>query len=68
MTKQGPDAANYLLLAKGHLVKAREMLLQKHLPIQTYVIGYIVRDACENVRHALKLLKEEETCKELREN
>lgn len=59
MTKQDSlDASGFLLLAQGHLMKAKEKLDSRTMPY------LLVDDACDGVRHALKMLKEkEERCR-----
>ena len=66
-TQDGLDASGYLLLAKGHLVKAREVL-ESHP--RSFAEGLALGDtqwAIKYTRIALELLKQEkeETCKKL---
>ncbi len=58
------DAGGYLLVALGHLVKAREKLLQEPPSRTRYHTQRWTRYAANYVRRALKLLDElkEETC------
>jgi len=58
MTKQG--AGGYLLLAKGHLVKAREAEASKDDPTYNPTVWAHIVHAIEHVREALKLLNEKE--------
>ena len=58
----GLDASGYLLLAKGHLVKAREVLGEPLESWSMYRVGRDVSLAISYVRFALKqleLLKQE---------
>jgi len=58
------DAAGFLLVALGHLVKAREQLVQAHPSHAVYHARRNTQYAANLVRRALKLLDEqkEETC------
>jgi len=60
----GLDAAGYLLVALGHLVKAGEKLDQEPPSYAGYHARQRTQWAASYVRHALKLLDEqkEETC------
>jgi len=60
----GLDAAGYLLVALGHLVKAREKLLQEPPSYAGYHARRCTQYATNHVRRALKVLDEqkEETC------
>ena len=59
-TQIGLSTANFLLLAKGHLVKARGVEASNAGPTYNPMVwAHIVR-AIEHVREARKLLKEEE--------
>ena len=61
MTKRdGLGAAGFLLLAEGHLRRAREVLLKEQRPSSRDLPYLLVDDACDDARRALKLLKEEE--------
>ena len=65
MTKQhGLCAADFLLLAKGHLVRAREELVQAHPSHAVYHARRNTQEAANLVRRALKILEaeKEETC------
>ena len=59
MTKQGPGAAAFLLLAEGHLVKAREIEASKAGPAHSPAAWLVIRGAIDCTRHALDLLKQE---------
>ena len=61
MTKQiGLSAANYLLMAKGHLVKARERLEQGSWSGAAHKAHGEIIYAINSARHAMELLKEKE--------
>lgn len=55
----GLDAAGFLLIALGHLVKAKEKLDQEPPSRETYKARRSTRVATNCVRHALKLLDEQ---------
>lgn len=61
----GLDAAGFLLVALGHLVKAKEKLDQEPPSRAQYNARYWTICAANNARYALKVLDEqkEETCK-----
>lgn len=64
MTKQGLDAAGHLLLAEGHLRKAKEQLDQEPPPkANRDAVGYTVWSIV-NARSALRMLdkQKEEPC------
>ena len=65
MTKQGLDAAGFLLLAQGHLVNASEVLKKEESSSASREARWAIVDAGNDIRRALKLLKQEkeETCK-----
>lgn len=65
MTKQGLSAANFLVLAEGHLERAQDMEASKSFPAYNSTIVFLIREAVKNVREALRLLKQqkEEPCK-----
>jgi len=58
------DAAGLLLVALGHLVKAKEKLDQEPPSMWTHNALFLIQVAANHVRYALKLLDEqrEETC------
>jgi len=60
----GLDAAGFLMVALGHLVKAKEKLFQEPPSRGVYNAQFGVRVALNHVRFALKVLDEqkEETC------
>lgn len=60
----GLDAGGFLLVALGHLVKAKEKLDQEPPARNTYVARDWITCATNCVRYALRLLDElkEETC------
>lgn len=60
----GLDAAGFLLVALGHLVKAKEKLDQEPPSRGRYAGSIAIREATNYVRHALRELDElkEETC------
>lgn len=60
----GLDAAGFLLVALGHLVKAKEKLDQEPPSMWVHNAYHLARVAANHVRYALKLLDElkEETC------
>lgn len=61
MTKQlGLSAANFLLLAGGHLMRAKEKLAKEQGPDSRTMPYLLVDDACDDVRDALKMLSEKE--------
>ena len=57
------SASGFLLLAKGNLLKAKETLQAGEQSITVYMAGEAIVQAEASVRHALEMLKEEETCK-----
>jgi len=59
MTKQGLDAAGFLLLAEGHLMKATQRLDQRPFSGAVHKATVEVIYATNSVRHALELLKQE---------
>lgn len=63
----GLDAAGFLLVALGHLVKAKEKLDQEPPARNTYRARWETTLATNHVRYALALLDElkEETCEKL---
>ncbi len=63
----GLDAAGFLLVALGHLVKAKEKLDQEPPSYAVYHAKHRATYAANHVRLALKVLDElkEETCKKL---
>lgn len=61
MTKpRGLGAADFLLLAGGHLRKARERLTQEPMSATMCRVEFYAKRAVNSARHALELLKEEE--------
>ena len=60
MTKQGPGAASFLLLAEGHLVKARELLPSPPTTLRETMVFGTLDFVIPAVRNARKLLKEKE--------
>jgi len=60
----GLDAAGFLLVALGHLVKAKERLAEMPKSEYTYIASRFAVMASNFVRHALKELdtEKEETC------
>ena len=64
MTKQGPGPAAFLLLAEGHLRKARGMLPCGKPYDQDHHRQLLLYEAADNIRYVRKLLNEkEEPCK-----
>ena len=65
MTKQGPGAAAFLLLAEGHLRKAKEILDQEPLHRAIYNARHDTMRATNLVKHARTILdkQKEEPCK-----
>lgn len=60
MTKQhGLDTSGFLLLAEGHLVKARDAEASKDSPAFNSAAYTLIYDAMEKVRKARELLKQE---------
>ena len=63
MTKRdGLDAAGFLLLAEGHLRKAGQLLKKEEPSWAIVEARWAIVDAGNDIRRALKLLKEEEPC------
>jgi len=62
--QDGLDAGGYLLMAKGHLVKAEETLGQEGHIFPFDHLSVLARNAANSVRQALELLKQEkeDTC------
>ena len=58
-TQIGLSAANFLLLAEGHLSKAKEKLTQEPMSATMYRVDFYTKRAANSVRHALELLKQE---------
>lgn len=58
-TQIGLSAANFLLLAEGHLSKARELIMKEDLSGMLGEVRWAIVDAGNNTRRALKLLKQE---------
>lgn len=63
MTKQGLSAAGFLLLAEGHLRKAKELLPSPPTSLRETMVLGTMNFVIPAVQNALKLLKEEELCK-----
>ena len=63
-TQIGLSAANFLLLAEGHLVRAREKLMAQAWSTDVYVARGDVTIAIDHVRGALGVLdkQKEEPC------
>ena len=66
-TQIGLSAANFLLMAEGHLIKARDSVGGTEQPTRDYMAGEAIVRAIHATRHAMKLLKKEETCKKSKE-
>ena len=62
-THHGLSAANFLLLAKGHLVRAREKLMAQPWSLDISVARGDVTIAIDHVRGAMEVLKKEQPCK-----
>ena len=60
MTQVGLDAAGFLLLAQGHLVNASEVLKKEEPSSARREARWAIVDAGNDIRRAIKLLKEEE--------
>ena len=54
------DAAGFLLLAEGHLLKAKEKLTQESMSATMYRVDFYTKRAANSVRHALELMKQEQ--------
>ena len=53
------DAAGHLLLAEGHLRKAKGKLTQEPMSVTMYRVDFYTKRAANSLRHALELLEQE---------